>query len=68
VAHDLSAWRLVRPAYREAAAAYSGVGARLYGGRWNAPGRRLLYASLHLSLAVLETLPTPTGAASGATT
>jgi RES domain-containing protein len=56
VAHDLRAWRLVRPAYGEAAAAFSGEGARLYGGRWNAPGRRLVYASLHLSLAVLESL------------
>lgn len=26
------------------------------GGRWNSPGRPLVYASVHLSLAVLETL------------
>jgi len=46
----------VRPAYGDATAAFSGEGARRYGGRWNAPGRPLVYASLHLSLAALETL------------
>jgi RES domain-containing protein len=46
----------VRPAFGEAALAFSGEGARRYGGRWNAPGRALVYASLHLSLAALETL------------
>jgi RES domain-containing protein len=53
---DLVAWRLVRPRFGSAAAAFSGEGARRYGGRWNAPGRPLVYASLHLSLAALETL------------
>jgi RES domain-containing protein len=52
----LRAWRLVRPAFGDAALAFSGEGARRYGGRWNAPGRRVVYASLHLSLAALETL------------
>jgi RES domain-containing protein len=33
-----------------------GEGARRYGGRWNSAGRRLLYASSHLSLAALEAL------------
>jgi RES domain-containing protein len=37
-------------------AALDGEGARLYGGRWNSPGRALIYASQHLSLAVLEYL------------
>ncbi len=52
----LVAWRLVRPSYGDPAAAFSGEGARRYGGRWNTPGRPLVYASLHLSLAALETL------------
>jgi RES domain-containing protein len=52
----LTAWRLVRPAYGDPDAAFSGEGARRFGGRWNAPGRPLVYASLHLSLAALETL------------
>lgn len=34
----------------------SGEGARLYGGRWNAPGMAALYTSVHLSLAILEKL------------
>lgn len=53
---SLVAWRLVRPAFGTAEAAFSGEGARRYGGRWNAPGRRIVYASEHLSLAALETL------------
>ena len=34
----------------------SGEGARRRGGRWNSPGVPVIYASAHLSLAVLETL------------
>jgi RES domain-containing protein len=33
-----------------------GEGARLYGGRWNSPGRPAVYTSAHASLAVLEKL------------
>ncbi len=34
----------------------SGRGALLYGGRWNSPGRAIVYASHSLSLATLEVL------------
>ena len=36
--------------------ALDGEGARLYGGRWNAPGRPMIYAAASPSLAVLEVL------------
>ena len=39
----------------------SGDGARLYGGRWNYQGYRVLYASESLALAILEYI-TKTGA------
>jgi RES domain-containing protein len=55
-AEGLLAWRLVRPAYGDRDVAFSGEGARRYGGRWNSPGRPMVYASLNLSLAALETL------------
>jgi len=46
--------------YRLASRAYaqdlSGTGAMLYGGRWNAKGRRMLYTSANVSLATLEIL------------
>lgn len=34
----------------------SGIGAFLYGARWNSPGRHIVYASGNLSLAMLEVL------------
>lgn len=39
-----------------APAAFSGEGARLFGGRWNSPGVRVVYTSATRSLALLETL------------
>lgn len=44
--------RLAKAAFR----ALDGEGARLYGGRWNAPGRPMVYAAASPSLAVLEVL------------
>jgi RES domain-containing protein len=46
-------WRICRKKY--AAAAASGEGARLYGGRWNSRGVRVIYASTSLALAAMET-------------
>jgi RES domain-containing protein len=48
------AWRIV-PVPRMAEA-FTGEGARLYGGRWNSPGVAMVYASATRSLAALETL------------
>lgn len=45
--------------YRIAKAAFcdlSGQGARLYGGRWNSPGRPMVYTASAPSLALLELL------------
>ena len=50
----LLVWRLVTA--RFAASAFSGEGARLYGGRWNRKGVSMVYTSASLSLAVLEML------------
>ena len=50
----LRAWRLVREA--RAADAFTGEGARLYGGRWNPAGSRATYLSATRSLAALEIL------------
>jgi RES domain-containing protein len=44
------AWRLCREPYAD----LNGEGARLYGGRWNTPGRPLVYAASTAALAVLE--------------
>ena len=50
----LRLWRLVKP--RHAGTAFDGEGAYRFGGRWNSPGQRVVYASGSLSLALLETL------------
>jgi RES domain-containing protein len=44
------AWRLCREPFAD----LSGQGAALFGGRWNSPGRPLVYAASTAALAVLE--------------
>lgn len=50
----LTVWRLTTA--RFASTAFSGDGARLYGGRWNRKGVRLVYTAASQSLAMLEML------------
>jgi len=52
----ITAWRLVRQEHGSKEAAFSGEGARRFGGRWNSPGIAVVYTSANLSLAALETL------------
>jgi RES domain-containing protein len=47
-------WRIVRAA--RVNDAFTGEGARLYGGRWNSRGTAVIYVSEHESLAALELL------------
>lgn len=48
------AWRIVRAA--RVNSAFTGEGARVYGGRWNSRGTGVIYVSQHESLAALELL------------
>ena len=50
----IRAWRIVKTRY--SADAFSGEGARLYGGRWNTSGTPIVYTSGSKSLATLELL------------
>jgi RES domain-containing protein len=51
---EVIGWRIVKS--KHAATAFSGEGARLFEGRWNSSGVRIVYCSQHLSLAALEIL------------
>jgi RES domain-containing protein len=46
-------WRICRQIH--SASAFSGEGARLYGGRWNSRGVRMVYTSPSLALSAIET-------------
>jgi RES domain-containing protein len=50
----LTAWRIAKR--KHAKTAFSGQGARLFGGRWNNPGTSIVYTAQSQSLAVLEML------------
>ncbi|SFB95068.1 RES domain-containing protein [Bosea sp. CRIB-10] len=43
-------WRVSRAPFAD----LTGEGARLYGGRWNSPGRAMLYTAENPALAILE--------------
>ena len=47
-------WRVVKRAH--AGTAFDGKAAERFGGRWNSPGRRAVYASATKSLALLEVI------------
>jgi RES domain-containing protein len=47
-------WRIDKKKW--SATSFSGDGARLHGGRWNSPGRPLVYTSEHPALAAMEIL------------
>ena len=50
----LTAWRIAKR--KHAKTAFTGEGARLFGGRWNNPGTSIVYTAQSQSLAVLEML------------
>jgi RES domain-containing protein len=51
---DIVGWRIAKE--KHARSAFSGEGARIFEGRWNSAGVRMVYCSEHLSLAALEIL------------
>jgi RES domain-containing protein len=48
------AWRIIQRRFVKTA--FTGEGARLFGGRWNSPGRMVIYAAQSQALAALEIL------------
>jgi RES domain-containing protein len=50
----LTAWRITK--HRHLNSAFTGEGARLFGGRWNSLGTSMIYVAQSQSLAVLEVL------------
>jgi RES domain-containing protein len=50
----VAAWRITKR--KHAKSAFTGEGARLFGGRWNTPGTALIYTADSQALAVLEML------------
>ena len=51
---EVVGWRIVKE--KHAGSAFSGEGARIFEGRWNSAGVRMVYCSENLSLAALEIL------------
>ena len=51
---NITAWRITRQTYIDEA--FSGAGAKLFGGRWNPVGYAAVYTAENLSLAILELL------------
>jgi RES domain-containing protein len=50
----IRAWRITKA--KHAATAFTGGGAKAYGGRWNSPGTAAVYTAGSTSLAILEML------------
>ncbi|MCC6581607.1 MAG: RES family NAD+ phosphorylase [Phycisphaeraceae bacterium] len=50
----IHAWRIIKS--KHAAKAFTGIGAKTYGGRWNSPGTAVIYTAGGVSLAILEML------------
>ena len=50
----LTAWRITK--HKHLNSAFTGEGARLFGGRWSSPGTPMIYVAQSQSLAVLEVL------------
>lgn len=50
----IRAWRITKA--KHAATAFTGGGAKAFGGRWNSPGTSIIYTAGSASLAILEML------------